>query len=114
MDKSSTPVDKSAPSTLRDAVDREQIKALATASALTIPGECSHCGRIDEQVVHAFGHQWFGENWELAELHAAIDAARYVRWENAGGYDLVLEHDGRPYRFQVQDPAQAKAAGSAA
>jgi hypothetical protein len=100
---------------VRGTNDREQVKALAAAAALTIPGVCSHCGRINKQVVHAFGNQWFGENWDLTRLLDAIDSADHIRWvDDPGGYNLVVLIDGEAYRFQVRRPVQVKDAGSAA
>lgn len=115
MDKSTTPVDTRAHSALRDPAGREQIKALATAAALMIPGPCSHCGRIDKKVVHAFGNQWFGENWDLPRLLDAIDSADHIRWVNdAGGHDLVVLLDGESYRFLVKRPEIPERAENAA
>lgn len=118
MEKETIPTLAFASSDVRSA-DREELKALATAAAVTVQGECSHCGgsgRSDEtaeKVVHCFGPSWFGTQWDLARLHAAIDSADHIRWVNdPGGHDLVVLVDGEPYRFQVQRPAQQ--AGSAA
>lgn len=115
--KETTPLAATASSVSLDTAGREQIKALATSAAQTIDGDCQHCngtGRSSEtaqQIVHCFGPSWFGVNWELTRLHAAIDSADHIRWANdITGHDLVVILDGEAYQFQVQRPAQAEAA----
>jgi len=107
-----TSVTTSAPAVARDTADREHVKTLATAAALPMPGDCEHChgtGRdrdTAQQIVHAFGPYWFGQNWDLDRLHAAIDSADHIRWVNdPADYDLVVLIDGEQYRFQVKRPA---------
>lgn len=112
----------SASSVVREAANREHIKALAATSALEMPGDCTQCGGSGcssvtaRRVVHCFAsdQDWFGTNWDLSEVLAAIDVAEYVRWEDFGGHDLVVEIDGCPRRFAVRFPALVKDAGSAA
>lgn len=112
----------SAPSVVRDTTGREYAKALAAASALKMQGDCAHCGgpgrnlTTTRLVVHCFASDldWFGTNWDLPRVLAAINAAEYVRWEDSGGHDLVIEVDGQPFRFAVQRPAQVKDAGEPA
>jgi hypothetical protein len=110
-----TPTTAPAPSVPLDTAGREHIKALATASAVPMSGDCQHCGgsgrdrATAQQVVHGFGPFWFGETWDLGRLHAAIDSADHIRWvDDPGGRDLVVVIDGEPYQFQVKRPAQAE------
>lgn len=117
MNKETITTAVSASPSVRDAVDREHIKALATAAAFEVKGDCSHCegtGYSDQtvrQIVHCFSPSGFGSDWDLARAHAAIDSARYVRWTNdITGHDLVVSIDGESYRFQVKKPAQEAAA----
>lgn len=100
-----------------DPVDRERIKALATASAVVMPGDCSHCGgsgrsrTAARQVVHGFGPYWFGETWDLDRVHAAIDSADHIRWvDDPAGRDLVVVIDGEVHQFAVKRPEQAESA----
>ena len=106
----------SAPSVVRDNAGREQIKALATAAAFAIKGDCPHCegtGYSDEtsrRIVHSTSPAGFGADWDLDGLLAAIDKAEYVRWvDSNSGHDLVVENNGKPYRFQVKRPKRAGA-----
>lgn len=115
QDKESTPAATRAPSVLLGTVDREQVKALASAAAFAMPGDCHHCGgsgrdrTTAQKMVHGFGPYWFGENWALDRLHAAIDSADHIRWvDDPAGRDLVVVIDGEPHQFAVKRPAQAE------
>lgn len=115
MKQQTTPTPVSAPPVVRDAADREHIKALAAVSALEMPGDCVHCGgsgrspATARRVVHCFGPDWFGESWDLARLNDAIDAAIYIRWaDDPAGHDLVVTLDGEHYRFAVKRPAETE------
>lgn len=49
-----------------------------------------------------------GDDWTPAGVVDAIRRARYVHWSpGLVGHDLVVEVSGRPYRFQVRQPAAA-------
>lgn len=113
--KETTPAIPSASAMVLDTADRKHIKALATASAFEVKGDCPHCdgtGYSDEtarKIVHSFSPAGFGADWDLDAVFAAIDKAEYVRWaDNASGHDLVVENNGKPYRFQVKRPAQTE------
>jgi len=115
--KESTPSAVPAPSEVPDAAIREQAKALAAGAAFDIKGDCPHCdgtGRGDEvskKIVHSFSPAGFGADWSLDHLLAVIDGAEYVRWvDSVSGHDLVVENNGKPYRFQVKRPAQVEGA----
>lgn len=113
-DQETTPTPVSAPSVVRDTTEREHIKALAAAAAFAVKGDCQHCNgtgygtQTVRKIVHSFGATWFGADWNLDRVLAAIDAAEYVRWIDGSGHDLVVEHNGQPYRFAVKRPAQAE------
>lgn len=115
MNKETIVTAVSAPSVMGETANREHVKALATDASVVMPGDCEHCsgtGRsrtIAERMVHGFGPYWFGENWDLPRLHAAIDSADHIRWvDDPAGRDLVIVLDGEVYQFQVKRPAQTE------
>lgn len=115
MNKETIATPVSASSAVRDTSDREQIKALAAAAAFEVKGDCPHCdgsGYSDEtarKIVHSFSPAGFGADWDLDGLLAAIDKAEYVRWADGfSGHDLVVENNGKPYRFAVKRPTQTE------
>lgn len=118
MEHETTSPAMSAPSVVRDTTEREHIKALATAAAFAVKGDCTHCGgtgrsgAATEKTVHAFTLDGYGADWVLSDLLAAIDRAVHVAWAwSWTGHDLeVVDVDGTQYRFAVKRPEQTESA----
>ena len=86
---------------------RQEFKDAATAQAFTVTDrEMSDYRRT---LVHSFAGP-FGADWDLTAVHAAIDAAAEVHWEQDPwiGHQLaIVELGGRRVYFDVKAPAGA-------
>ena len=111
--QNATPPPRSANPVQRDNEKRNQVKALALASATEEGVDCAHCDGTGtmpggRRLVHSLSPSGFGADWDVESLHAAIDVAKYVQWvPNATSHALVVDVDGKAYRFEVPRPADS-------